>query len=179
MSEAPRFDTLAFLALYLLIAAGALFVRILPLDLTGTGLPGPDLLLCLTMGWLLRRPGHLPAPVIAGVYLIEDLVSLRPPGLWALLVLIGSEFLRRRQSVVREINLLLEWAMVAGVLVAMMLANRLVLAIVMVPAPPLDLSLLKLLFTVVAYPFVVLVLHFVLRVRKPATGEVDDLGRKL
>lgn len=179
MSDAPRFDTLGFLALYLLIAGTTLFLRLLPLDLTGTAWPGPDLLLCLTMGWLLRRPSHLPAPVIGGVYLIEDLITLRPPGLWALLVLASTEFLRRRQSVVREINLMLEWAMVAGVIVAMTLANRVVLAIVMVPLPPLDLSLMKLVFTVAAYPVVVLLLHFVLRVRKPATGEVDDLGRKL
>ncbi|MCC5971863.1 MAG: rod shape-determining protein MreD [Pararhodobacter sp.] len=179
MNDALRFETLAFLALYLLIVGSSLFFRLLPLDLTGTGWPGPDLLLCLTMGWLLRRPVHLPAPVIGVVFLVEDLITLRPPGLWALLVLGGTEFLRRRQSVVREINLGLEWAMVAGVMVAMTLANRLVLAIVMVPQPALDLSLLKLAFTVAAYPVVVLVLHFVLRVRKPATGEVDELGRKL
>lgn len=179
MNDALRFDSLAFLALYLLIAGVTLFLRLLPLDLTGIGWPGPDLLLCLTMGWLLRRPAHLPAPVIATVYVIEDLITLRPPGLWALLVLGGTEFLRRRQSVVREINLALEWAMVAGVILTMTLVNRLVLAIVMVPQNPLDLSLLKLAFTVLAYPAVVLVLHFVLRVRKPATGEVDELGRKL
>ena len=179
MNDAMRFDTLAFLALYLLIAFATLFFRLLPLDLTGTAWPGPDILLCLTMGWLLRRPAHLPAPVIAVVYLIEDLITLRPPGLWALMVLGGTEFLRRRQSVVREINLALEWAMVAGVMVGMTLAYRLVLAIVMVPQNPLDLSLFKLAVTVAAYPVAVFVLHFVLRVRKPATGEVDELGRKL
>ncbi|KPQ05189.1 MAG: rod shape-determining protein MreD [Rhodobacteraceae bacterium HLUCCA12] len=179
MNEALRLDTLAFLALYLCIAAAIVFLRLLPIDMSGNGLPWPDILLCLTMAWLLRRPAHLPAPVIGLVFLVEDLVTLRPPGLWALLVLAGSEFLRRRQSVVREINLALEWAMVAGVMIAMTLANRLVLAIVMAPQAPLDLSLLKLAFTVAIYPVVVLVLHFVLRVRKPATGEVDELGRKL
>ncbi|MFN3955776.1 MAG: rod shape-determining protein MreD [Pararhodobacter sp.] len=179
MNEGLRFDTLAFLGLYLLIAALAMLLRLLPLDLTGGGLPGPDLLLCLTMGWLLRRPAHLPAPVIGLVFLVEDLFTLRPPGLWALSVLLGTEFLRRREAVVREINLALEWAMVAVVMVAMTLAYRLVLAIVMVPQQPLDLSLIKLAFTVAAYPLVVVVLHFVLRVRKPATGEVDELGRRL
>jgi rod shape-determining protein MreD len=69
--------------------------------------------------------------------------------------------------------------MVAGVLAAMTLGYRLVLAIVMVPQDPLDLSLLKLGFTVASYPVMVLLLHFVFRVRKPATGEVDELGRKL
>jgi rod shape-determining protein MreD len=162
-----------------LLFAVALFLQLLPLDLSGGILPMPDLMLCLTMAWVLRRPAHLPAPLIGLAYLAEDLFTLRPPGLWALMVLAGTEFLRRRQAVAREITLMLEWALVAGVMLAMMLANRMVLAIVMVPQPPLDLSLLGLGLTVICYPPVVLVLHFVLRIRKPAPGELDELGRKL
>ncbi|MCC5987958.1 MAG: rod shape-determining protein MreD [Pararhodobacter sp.] len=179
MAEAPRLDSLAFAGLYLLLFAVALFIRLLPLDVTGGMLPMPDLMLCLTMAWVLRRPAHLPAPLIGLAYLAEDLLTLRPPGLWALMVLAGTEFLRRRQAVAREINLALEWALVAGVMLVMVLANRTVLAIVMVPQPPLDLSLLGLGLTVFFYPPVVLVLHFVLRIRKPAPGELDELGRKL
>ena len=74
---------------------------------------------------------------------------------------------------------MLEWAMVAGVLVAMTLGYRLALAIVMVPQDPLDLSLVKLLGTVVLYPVAVFVLQYLLRVRNPATGELDERGRKL
>lgn len=179
MNEFLRLGTLAALGLYLLIATGLMFTQLLPLGLDGTGLPAPSFLLCLTFGWLLRRPAHLPAPVIGLVFLVEDLLTLRPPGLWALIVLAGSEFLRRRHSVVRELNPALEWAMVATVMVVMALVNRMVLAIVMVPQPPLDLSLIQLAVTLGAYPVVVVLLHFVLRIRKPATGEVDELGRRL
>lgn len=179
MSERLRFDTLGWLALWLGLAAVGLFARLLPINLASHGWPGPDLLLILTMGWVLRRPGHLPAPLIALVWLVEDLLMLRPPGLWALMVLAGTEFLRRRHSMVREIGLLLEWGIVAGVLVAMTLGYRLILAIVMVPQDPLDLSLVKLVVTLALYPVAVLILHVVLRVRKPATGELDELGRKL
>jgi rod shape-determining protein MreD len=179
MSERLRVDAVGWLSLWLLIAAVGLFARLLPLNLAVPGWPGPDLLLVLTMGWVLRRPGHLPAPAIGLVWFVEDLLMLRPPGLWALLVLAGTEFLRRRHAMVREIGLLLEWGIVAGVLVAMTLGNRLILAIVMVPQEPLDLSLVKLVFTVGMYPLAVLMLHVVLRVRKPATGELDELGRKL
>ncbi len=179
MNETLRTETLVFLGLYLLIAALSIFVRLLPLDLIGPNWPAPDLLLCLTMGWVLRRPAHLPAPVIGLVFLVEDLFLLRPPGLWALLVVAGTEFLRRRQAVVREINLALEWTMVAGVLLVMLVVNRVALAIAMVARPPLDLSLVQLAVTVASYPLVIVVMHFVLRVRKPATGEVDDLGRRL
>jgi rod shape-determining protein MreD len=179
MTEVARLDVLGHLGLWLAVVTGALFLRILPIDISPGGLPGPDLVLALTMAWVLRRPAHLPALAIALVWLVEDLLLLRPPGLWALMVLAGTEFLRARHAVVREISFLLEWMMVAGVFAAMTLGYRLVLAIVMVPQDPLDLSLLKLGFTVASYPVMVLLLHFVFRVRKPATGEVDELGRKL
>lgn len=179
MSEFWRLDTLAHLGLWLLIAALSILVRLLPLSVTPGAWPGPDLLLALTLAWVLRRPAHLPVVAIALVFLAEDLLVSRPPGLWALVVVIGTEFLRRRQSVVREMNLLLEWATVAAVLVAMTLGYRLCLAIVMTPREPLDLSLIRLAVTVLAYPAVVWVLHYSLQVRKPLTGEVDELGRRL
>ncbi len=179
MAERPRIEMLGYLALFLLFFALTLFFRLLPLNTGTQGLPGPNLMLCLTMAWVLRRPAHLPAPMIGLVFLVEDLFTLRPPGLWALAVLAGTEFLRRRHAVAREITLPLEWAMVSAVMLAMLVAYRLVLAIVMVPQPPLDLSLIGLAFTVLCYPAVVVVLHYGLRIRKPAPGEVDELGRKL
>jgi len=179
MNEQLRFETLAYLGLFLLIAALTILARLLPLSVAADAWPRPDVLLPLTMAWVLRRPVHLPAIAIVLAFLAEDLFMMRPPGLWALVVLFGTEFLRRRHSVVREMNLLLEWALVAAVMVAMFVAYRLGLVIVMTPRPPLDLSLLTLVFTMIIYPVVVLVLQGLLRVRKPATGEVDELGRKI
>ena len=179
MNEEWRLDTLVHLGLWLLIAAASVGVRILPLSHAEGGWPRPDLLLVLTMAWILRRPAHIPALAVALVPLTEDLSLLRPPGLWTLAVLAGTEFLRRRQTVVREMNLALEWAMVAAVLVAMTLAARFGLAIVMVPRDPLGLSLGRLAVTILIYPLVVWFLQGVLQVRKPATGEVDERGRRL
>lgn len=179
MNESLRLETLAFTALYLTLVAGMLFVRLLPLEVGLSGLPGPDLVLCLTLAWVLRRPLHVPVLVIALVFLVEDLLLMRPPGLWALIVLGATAFLRRRRPAVREVGLLVEWGVVAAVMAAMVLVQRVVLVIVMVPLPPLDLSLLKLVVTVLVYPLVVGVLQGVFRVRKPATGEVDERGRKL
>ncbi len=170
---------LGYMGLFLALFALSLFLRLLPLNTTGTVWPAPNLMLCVTMAWVLRRPAHLPAPVIGLAFLIEDLFTLRPPGLWALAVVAGTEFLRRRHAVAREITLPLEWALVSAVMLVMLLAYRSVLAIVMVPQSPLDLSLIGLAFTVLCYPAVVLVMHFGLRIRKPAPGELDELGRKL
>lgn len=179
MAERPRLEMLRSLGLFLLLFALALFFRLLPLNTAGPSLPRPDLMLCMVMAWVLRRPTDLPLPVIGLVFLIEDLFMLRPPGLWALAVLAGTEFLRRRHAVAREITLPLEWALVSAVMLVTLITYRIVLAIVMVPQPPLDLSLLGLAVTVLCYPLVVLFLHYGLRIRKPAPGELDELGRKL
>lgn len=165
------------------LALVSLFWRMLPLPpVSGgamAGLPGPDLLLCLVLAWVLRRPDYMPALLIAGVFLIEDLMLMRPPGLWALIVLGGAEFLRARQPLMREVPFLLEWALVGAVMLAMWMTERLVLGIVMVPMPALGASLVQLLLTLAAYPVVVALSRHALRVRKPATGEVDALGRRL
>lgn len=179
MNEFFRIRNLAFFGLWLGIASLLIFARLLPLSGPPGTWPGPDIVLAMTLAWVIRRPTQIPAVAIVLVFLAEDLFLMRPPGLWALVVLGGTEFLRRRHFVAREMNLLLEWAMVAAVTTAMVIAYRLGLAIVMTPRPPLHLSLLKLVFTVLIYPVVVVVLQNLLRVRKPATGEVDELGRKL
>ncbi|MEZ5751494.1 MAG: rod shape-determining protein MreD [Paracoccaceae bacterium] len=179
MNEFLRLDTLIHLALWLAIALIAMLIPLLPLYRPDDAWPQPEWFLALTFAWLLRRPAHLPYAAIGLVFLIQDLFLMRPPGLWAMLVMIGAEFLRRRQSMVREMNTLMEWGLVTGVLVAIWLANRLALVIVMTPRPPLDLSLVQLVGTVLTYPVVVVFVQSVLRIRKPATGELDELGRKL
>ncbi len=198
MVERRQTKRLVYVALFLGIAALVTFYRLLPLggygpgtglDMEGTtdiahglrlrDLPPPDLLLCLTIAWGARRPDLLPAPVIAGYFLLEDILMLRPPGLWAALVLVGSEWVRARVERFRDNAFWMEYLIVVVLLLALFLANRAVLAIVMVPQVPLDLSFLQYLATVAAYPLVVAASHYVFGLRKPATGEVDALGQRL
>jgi len=179
MAESVRTHPARYWALFSALALLTLFVRLLPLGVMPTGLPGPDLLLCIVLAWVLRRPEYMPALLIAAVFLLEDMLLMRPPGLWALVVLLGAEFLRHRQPLMRELSFPMEWAIVSAVMVAMLLAERLVLSIALVPMPGLGLSFLQLLVTVFAYPIVVLACHYAALVRKPALGEVDALGRPL
>ncbi len=165
--------------LYLLLAAVVFFFRLLPLGTMPHAMPGPDLILCLTLAWMLRRPDYLPALLIAAVYLLEDLLFMRPPGVWALVVLLGTEFLRVRAAFLREVSLLVEWAAVALVLVGMGLLNRLLLGVAMVPQVGLGPTMMQIGMTVAAYPLVVALSSWAFKVRKPATGEVDAHGRRL
>lgn len=166
-------------ALYLALVLVVLFLRLLPINPVSDGIPGPDLTLALTLAWVLRRPDYVPAVLIAAVFLLEDLVYWRPVGLWALVVLMGTEFLRAREEGSRDLPFALEMLLVGGVMVGMLVANRFVLGLMLVEQPPLGRELLRLLMTLVAYPFVVALSLLAFGLRRAATGEVDDFGRPI
>lgn len=170
---------LSYRALFFAIGIVLIFVRLLPLDHTPGGLPGPDLTLALTLAWLLRRPEYVPALLIVLVFLLDDILFWRPIGLWALIVLGATEFLRRREQALRDLPFTLEWALVAAVLVVMMTVKRFVLLITMVDQPALGLELFQMLMTLAAYPVVVLVSRVAFGLRRAAPGEVDAFGHRL
>ena len=179
MAEFWRQEHWIFRALFLALAAFLLFFRLLPLGNAPGTLPGPDLLLCLILAWVIRRPDFLPMPLILAVILIEDLVLMRPPGLWTAIVVLGTEFLRSRAALTRELNLLVEWMLISGVMLGMMLAYRLVLGVAFVPQPAFGFAAVQVLWSMALYPLVVALSQLTLDLRKPATGEVDNFGRRL
>ncbi len=166
-------------ALFLALAAVIVFLRLLPINATSHGIPGPDLMIAFTLAWVLRRPDYVPALLIVMIFLIEDLIYWRPVGLWALIVLAGTEVLRAREEASRDMPFALEMALVGGLLAAMVLLNRLVLGLAMVGQPPLGLELLRLVMTLLAYPFVVALSMLGFGLRRAAPGEVDAWGHRL
>ncbi|WP_111734463.1 rod shape-determining protein MreD [Roseovarius amoyensis] len=162
-------------ALFLALCGVLMFLRLMPLDTLPRGWAGPDLIVALTLAWSLRRPEYVPPLLIAAVILLTDLLFQRPPGLWAALVLIGSQALKARAQNLRDLTFMMEWASVATTLVAMTLGFRMVLGITLVDQAPLGLSLMELVATLLAYPAVVFVSHFALGVRKAAPGDLDAM----
>jgi rod shape-determining protein MreD len=179
MAEFWRQAHWIFRGVFLGLALFLLFVRLLPLGNAPGSLPGPDLLLCLILAWVIRRPDFLPMPLILGVILIEDLILMRPPGLWTAIVVLGTEFLRSRVALTRELNFLVEWMLISGVMLGMMLTYRLVLGVAFVPQPAFGFAVVQVLWSIALYPLVVGLSRLVLDLRKPATGEVDSYGRRL
>lgn len=168
-----------FRGLFLALALLLLFVRLLPLGSAPGSLPGPDLLLCLILVWTIRRPDFLPMPLILVVILIEDLILMRPPGLWTAVVVLATEFLRGRAALTRELNFLVEWMLVSGIMLGMMLTYRVALSLTFVPQPAFGFAVVQLLWSIALYPLVVALSRLILDLRKPATGEVDSFGRRL
>lgn len=167
---------LAGLATYLLAAFALLFWRLMPVSPGGIGWPGPDLLLALTMMWIMRRPDQLPALAVAITALIEDLVLMRPPGLWAGIMLLGSEAARNRRSRWREHGFMIEWLRVSVLMGMMMLAARIAQIMVMLPVPPLGMVLMQLIATILAYPAVALFGRMIPGLSRVSAAEAERLG---
>lgn len=163
---------------FLLIALVILFFHLLPLDTSPRRWAGPDLILCFALAWSVRRPEYVPPLVLAGVFLLSDLLLQRPPGLWALLALLGCERIKMRARGLRDSTFPAEWLTAATIIFVILVSNRLILAVLFVELPGITLSLFELGMTVLFYPVVVLITHSLMGVRKAAPGELDALGQR-
>lgn len=159
--------TLVFLAAVWML----LFVRLLPLSGGITGWPGPDLGLALILAWVLRRPDQLAAPVIVLAVLIEDVLLMRPLGLWAVFVLLASEAARLREPRWRDQPFMVEWLRV-GILIGLaMLGYRMVQVVFLLPVSALGQVILQFLATVAAYPLVVFAARWLIGLRRSGRKE--------
>lgn len=146
--------------IYLGLGVLIIFFRILPLDTGAPGLPGPDIILCVTLAWVMRQPQAVPVAAILFLFLLSDFLLQRPVGLWTLLALLASEALRSRRLTLTEAPFLVEMTIVAGTILTMVLASRLILWLLVTNQPSLGLSLMEGLATIMIYPIVVLVSKF-------------------
>lgn len=162
-------------ALFLTLCGLIMFLHLLPLEPVSRLWAAPDLMIALTFAWVLRRPEFAPLVLIACVFLLADFLLQRPPGLWSALILIGSQTLRSKALDLRDLTFSMEWLSVASTLVVITISYRIILTLLMVDTPPLSLSLIQLLMTLLAYPLVVLASQTIFRVRKIAPGEIDAM----
>jgi rod shape-determining protein MreD len=165
--------------LFVCLALVLLFLRLLPLEGGSGRWPGPDLILCLICAWTMRRPDFLPVGLVAAVVVLEDFVLMRPPGLWAALVVLAAEFIRSRVALTRELTFAVEWLLVAGIMVGLFVAYRLIFALAFVPQAGFGYAMVQVVWSILCYPVVVMVSRLALDLRKPAMGEVDAYGRRL
>lgn len=163
---------LGYFALVLLIV----FFHLIPLDTVPPRWAPPDLLIAFTFAWAVRRPEFVPPLAVAAAVLLADFLFQRPPGLMALLVLLGAEYLKSRLLGPSETTFAAEWATVFVAIVAITLAYRLMLLVMLVPAPALGLSLIQMVLTGLIYPAVVAVTQSLFGIRRTAPGEAGALG---
>ncbi|GGE48175.1 rod shape-determining protein MreD [Actibacterium pelagium] len=154
------------------LALGVLLVQLVSVGDGIPGIPGPDLLICLVLVWIQRRPDYVPLLLLAPVLLIADFLLMRPPGLWAALTLIGAEFMRRQQIGGKDLPFMVEWGTVTVVIIAITLAHWAINALVAAPPVLLLAGMLQALTTALAYPLVLGVCLYAFNIRKrPLDGQ--------
>ena len=150
-----------------------LFLRMLPVTGATSGWPGADLGLCLLFAWVLRRPDQIPALVIVLLVLVEDLLLMRPPGLWALFVLLGTEAARLREARWRDQPFVVEWLRVSILTGGMMLGFRVVQFLFLLPVPALWQVTLQFIATMAAYPVVIQLARWLVGLRHASPAEAE------
>lgn len=153
-------------------------VQILPLNTGPDEIPGPDVILLIAFSWTVMRPDLLPIWLLALCLLAADLFLMRPPGLWTALAVVGAEFLRSRRVVFRNTPFFVEWLIVAAVILVMTLVNAVILGIFGVEQPTIMSTLIRLVFTVMVYPLVVILAGRAFGLKKPDGLSESILGMR-
>lgn len=177
MIAAPRQRQLVGMLLFVMVGLALIVASLLPLSPGAIRWPGPDWLLALTFAWVARRPDHVPVLVIAVVLLVADILTMQPIGLHAAATVVATEAVRQRQERWSGQGFLAEWLRVAALMALMLLAERFLRTIFIIPStlapmPPLGQDVMRLIATVAAYPIVVAVCR-VFGLRRAAPGELD------
>ena len=169
----PFAETLLFLGLGVVAVQAAL----IPLAPGGALVP-PDLLYCLVIAWVIRRPSSAPIWAILALGLFADVMLSRPIGLGALGLLLASEWFRAHPRRFHGTPFPLEWLAVAAGFAAILGAMWIALSLVFAGPPGLATLLPYFLATAIAYPLIVLGLTWCLRIRAPHAHRFGNpLGR--
>lgn len=173
MAETSASRPWAMRGVFSLLAMTVIFFHLMPLSLTPSQWAPPDVFLALAFAWAVRRPEYVPALLVAAIALLMDFLFQRPPGLWAVLVLGAVQWAKSLERQPEENGFPYEWANFAVLVIAVMVAYRAVLALTIVDAGPVFLATMQALFTILIYPLVVAVSHFIFRVRRTAPGDLE------
>lgn len=165
-------------ALFLSLGFFSILAAMLPLGLSADSLIMPDLFFCMTFYWVVRSAKTAPITLIFGIVFFADVMLARPLGLWTLIVVLAMEFTRYQRFPIREQMFIVEWILFALLFGVSLLINALLLMLSFSSTPDLDLSVQFFGMTVLTYPLVMLVLHYIFRIRAEQAPKGNNrLGR--
>lgn len=168
MGEAAFWRLLGYRCLYLGAVLAVAVVLLLPLGPGSGQLPGPDVILVLTIAWAMRQSDHVPIVLLAAALLMADLLLMRPPGLMAAIVVLAVEFIRAREDNWRDLPFLAEWAIAGAIIAAILVINAICLGVFFVSQPSLGQTLIRLVLTVLVYPVALAAVLYIFGVRHAA-----------
>lgn len=166
MADAAFIDLARLARTMLMLTLGllAIYVEAAPLGIGPSAPPSPDLLLCVTVYWTARRPGSTPLLAVFALGLVRDLMTDVPTGAGALSLVLAAEGVRRVRHRLARSSFVLEWTALA--LAALGTATLLwfLVALTLTQPPYVAALFHQALYTMMAYPLVVLALRWVLRI---------------
>jgi rod shape-determining protein MreD len=175
MKRRPALPAFAETALLLGLGIVAVYAALIPLG-PGGGVAPPDLLYCLAVAWVIRRPATAPLWLVLLLGLFADVMLSRPIGLGALGLVLATEAFRARRGLLHGLPFVAEWLAAAAAFAVVLGAMQLALVLTFADPPGLAASLGHLLATALAYPLLVAGLALGLNLRAPAAAR-HSLGR--
>ncbi|MDG2340003.1 MAG: rod shape-determining protein MreD [Paracoccaceae bacterium] len=177
MAERYRTHLWAMRLLYAALCSLVMMFHLLPLGQLATVSFTPDVILCLTLAWVIRRPEYAPILLIAIVALLADLLLMRVPGLWAALVVLLANSIGKKRRRMRSTGFAVEWFRVSSGIAVIFVVQRIALSLLFVEPAPIIANLAQFIATIAAYPLIVALTAGVLRIRKPDLIEAEAGGR--
>ena len=162
----PSMRILRLRVTYLLIVMLLVLFQTMPIHTSTDQFAMPDIPLLITFVWVMRRPDVMNPVIITMAFLFADMILYRPPGLWALIALCASMFLRLRTIYFKEVIFFYEWLMIAIVIIICFATHQFLLLLTFLPTHNLELLVKRALFTIMLYPIFIWLsrsmLHFLL-----------------
>ncbi len=171
--RSPRLE----MALLLGLGIGAIHIPLVPYSLAAEDGGPPDLLFCLVVAWMVRRPDTAPLVLILALGLLADVLNSRPLGLGALALVLSSELFRAQRSLLFGVPFVLEWIAVVLTLIVTALCAFLLLKVTFIDGPSMRQLMSQALVTALFYPVMVVFLHWIIGIRAPeARAQTGRLG---
>ena len=159
----PPMRTFRLQLTYLSIIALVVLLQTLPLQALPYPFAPAYVPLVVTFAWIMRRPDLMSPFLITLAFLFADTILQKPPGLWTLIVLCASIFLRTRTRGRNEILFLYEWLIVAMVIGVSFLVHYFALMFTFLPVPDVQQYVVQVLLSILIYPICKWIFRPVLR----------------
>ena len=174
-----RLKSLTYPILFALIIFILIFIKVLPLNTVPKEWTAPDLTLCVTLVWCLRRPTEAPIILLAALFLLQDIIFQRPIGLFAAVATLMCEWAKRQALRAEEFPFVVEWATAATAMIAIFIFVQSIAILSLIAKPSMWIFAKELIFTILAYPLVTLLCRYGIGLRTHQLAEFQaSLGQE-
>ena len=162
-----------FVLLFLLI----IFIELLPVSLLPQSTSAPNIMVIAALVLVMRKPQYLPFWLVGLTFLFSDFLLSKPLGMETFLILLSTQFVRRNHHWFHEMNFVLEWAIIALVLLTMVLVRELMFILTLSEGSSFFSWLRDLTLTILTYPLIVGCVNILFQAWKSDDNPITVLGR--